>query len=132
MPTAPKTFRAAHAPTPKQSEQDYDRRRGSARERGYSSKWDKVSVAFLRKHRVCKACEAVGVLQATEVTDHIVPHKGDMGLFWDRSNWQACCRWHHDVVKQILEREFLAGNIGRSDLNLTSRAALDLASRLRV
>ncbi|WP_456848588.1 hypothetical protein [Bradyrhizobium sp. USDA 4504] len=21
--------------------------------------------------------------------DHIVPHRGDMKLFWDRKNWQA-------------------------------------------
>ena len=132
MPTAPGTFRASHAPSRKEMVKEYDQRRGSARERGYSFKWDKTSLAFLRKNRVCVACEMAGVLQSTEVTDHIVPHKGNMKLFWDRSNWQACCRWHHDVIKQVLEREYIAGRVGRADLLLTSRNALDLASRLRM
>jgi len=24
-------------------------------------------------------------------TDHVVPHRGDMRLFWDANNWQALC-----------------------------------------
>jgi 5-methylcytosine-specific restriction protein A len=34
------------------------------------------------------------------VVDHIIPHKGDMKLFWDTKNWSALCKWHHDSVKQ--------------------------------
>lgn len=132
MPSMPSTFRAANAPTRSEAVSEYDRRRGSARERGYSSKWDKASLGFLRRNRVCVACEQAGVLQASEVTDHIVPHKGCKSLFWDRNNWQACCRWHHDVVKQMLEREFQNGQRSARDLVLTSRAALDLASRFRL
>jgi 5-methylcytosine-specific restriction protein A len=30
------------------------------------------------------------------VVDHIKPHRGDQTLFWDRSNWQALCKQHHD------------------------------------
>ena len=28
--------------------------------------------------------------------DHIIPHRGDPELFWDRSNWQALCKNCHD------------------------------------
>ena len=28
--------------------------------------------------------------------DHIIPHRGDMRLFWDESNWQALCESWHD------------------------------------
>jgi 5-methylcytosine-specific restriction protein A len=31
---------------------------------------------------------------ATEV-DHIIPHKGDMKLFWDSDNWQGLCKSCH-------------------------------------
>ncbi len=31
---------------------------------------------------------------ATDV-DHIQPHRGDMTLFWDSSNWQPLCHRHH-------------------------------------
>lgn len=34
------------------------------------------------------------MVDATEV-DHIKPHRGDMVLFWDESNWQGLCRSHH-------------------------------------
>ena len=29
--------------------------------------------------------------------DHIKPHRGDLKLFWDRSNWQALCHRHHSM-----------------------------------
>lgn len=32
-----------------------------------------------------------------EVVDHIVPHKGDLSLFWSRSNWQSLCKRCHDI-----------------------------------
>ena len=28
--------------------------------------------------------------------DHTIPHRGDMRLFWDESNWQALCESWHD------------------------------------
>jgi 5-methylcytosine-specific restriction protein A len=27
--------------------------------------------------------------------DHIIPHKGDMTLFWDPTNWQGLCKGCH-------------------------------------
>jgi 5-methylcytosine-specific restriction protein A len=29
------------------------------------------------------------------VVDHIVPHRGDLTVFWDRSRWQALCASCH-------------------------------------
>ncbi len=33
-------------------------------------------------------------VKATDV-DHIVPYRGNMKVFWDRSNWQALCHRRH-------------------------------------
>lgn len=130
MPKMPGTFRASNLPSASNA---YERSRGSARQRGYTTRWDKASRGFLAKNDVCPACEAAGFeLEASKVTDHIIPHKGDQQLFWDRENWQPCCRWHHDVVKQQLERMYQQGSVRASDLLLTSAFALDLAARLRV
>ncbi len=63
------------------------------------------------------------MVEPATVVDHVVPHKGDADLFWDRDNWQPCCKWHHDVVKQALERQFASGSIGRTALRLTSAEA---------
>jgi 5-methylcytosine-specific restriction protein A len=52
---------------------------------------------FLQAHPLCEECRRKGKIRAAEVVDHIVPHKGNMRLFWDRSNWQALCKGCHDA-----------------------------------
>jgi 5-methylcytosine-specific restriction protein A len=77
--------------------QRYEQWRGSSTKRGYDSKWRKASKGFLVKHPVCVHCTQKGGIGAATVTDHIVPHKGDKDLFWDRDNWQPLCKRHHDI-----------------------------------
>jgi 5-methylcytosine-specific restriction protein A len=43
-------------------------------------------------HPVCLGCEAIGQVRATEVTDHVEPHKGDMVKFWNSEQWQPACQ----------------------------------------
>ena len=45
---------------------------------------------------------------AATLTDHIVPHKGDMKLFWDSANHQSLC---HDCHSFKTARE--DGGFGR-------------------
>ncbi|MEK4492972.1 HNH endonuclease [Paenibacillus sp. FSL L8-0493] len=42
-------------------------------------------------------CTKAGKVEAATVVDHIVPHKGDKELFWQRDNWQALCKACHDT-----------------------------------
>jgi 5-methylcytosine-specific restriction protein A len=67
-----------------------DRARPSARQRGYDSKWERESKAFLAlpQNRLC----ACGCGRAADMVDHKIAPKGDMRLFWDRSNWQPMAR----------------------------------------
>jgi hypothetical protein len=58
--------------------------------------------------------------------DHIVPHHGDRSLFWNSTNWQPLCTWHHNSVKPELERMFADHRIKTSDLHLQSSIAADL------
>lgn len=74
-----------------------DARRGSSHERGYTSAWRRARESFLRAHPLCAEHERGGGLAAASVVDHIKPHRGDMKLFWDRSNWQGLCKPCHDV-----------------------------------
>ena len=69
----------------------------SARKRGYTWQWEKARAAFLAEHPLCRRCGDAGVTTAATVVDHVTPHAGDTGLFWDRSNWQPLCRRCHDV-----------------------------------
>lgn len=81
----------------------HDQNRPSARARGYDSRWDKARASFLLQHPTCACCPS----PATTV-DHIKPHRGDMALFWDRTNWQPLCTTCHSRHKQRLERREIA------------------------
>ena len=74
-----------------------DRDRGSASERGYGARWRRARAYFLKRNVLCVECLRGGQTTAATVVDHIVPHKGNYGLFWDsENNWQALCEACHN------------------------------------
>lgn len=73
-----------------------DPHRPSAHKRGYNRRWRQISKAFVVSNPYCAEHSRQGKIASSEVTDHIIPHKGDMDLFWDPSNWQALCKRCHD------------------------------------
>ncbi|MCI6795039.1 MAG: HNH endonuclease [Lachnospiraceae bacterium] len=68
----------------------------SALARGYGRRWQKASKAFLASQPLCEECLKRGRYAKATVVDHIVPHRGDPKLFWDRNNWRALCKRCHD------------------------------------
>ncbi|MBL4837383.1 MAG: HNH endonuclease [Kordiimonadaceae bacterium] len=95
MPSAPpKHQRKAGARVHVVSSKQYDSRRGTANQRGYTYKWQKASAAFLAvpDNALC----ACGCNKLSTVVDHKTPHRGDMVLFWDRDNWQGMAKPCHD------------------------------------
>lgn len=90
-------FCSAHVKVQRQAS---DERRGTAHERGYGRRWQKASKAYLAKHPLCQCpdCdEGRKRLLAASVVDHDVPHKGDMRLFWDSTNWRSMAKACHDA-----------------------------------
>jgi 5-methylcytosine-specific restriction protein A len=69
--------------------------RATASERGYGHSWRQARLNFLSSNPLCVQCHAKGYIVSATVVDHIIPHQGDEGLFWDRDNWQALCRSCH-------------------------------------
>lgn len=69
----------------------------------YRYKWEKARKVFLSSNPLCVMCQQQGLIVRANVVDHIIPHCGDMNLFWDRKNWQALCVDHHNVDKQRIE-----------------------------
>lgn len=84
----------------------FDQRRGSSSARGYGYKWQQARDDFLREHPLCKKHEEKGQLVPSSVVDHVIPHKGDMSLFWSRSNWQALCKTCHDIKTATQDSAF--------------------------
>jgi 5-methylcytosine-specific restriction endonuclease McrA len=77
-------------------------------QRGYTYAWQKASKAHLREHPLCVMCDRVHRVTAATLVDHIEPHRGDMELFWNRTNWQSLCTTCHSSVKQ---REEAGGHL---------------------
>jgi 5-methylcytosine-specific restriction protein A len=73
---------------PEVEAQAYDRRRGTAAQRGYGARWQKRRGIFLRQHPLCAQCSA----PATDV-DHITPKR--QGGSDDESNLQPLCATCH-------------------------------------
>lgn len=70
--------------------------RQSSAKRGYGRRWRKERLDFLRDNPLCVECRKVGAYEAATVVDHIVPHRGNQELMWNRGNWQSLCKPHHD------------------------------------
>jgi 5-methylcytosine-specific restriction protein A len=130
MPSRPQQFRPHGQRSRAVIERATDLRRGSARERGYDAQWDRAAAAFKIANPLCLGCASVGLSRATAAVDHVEPHKGDREKFWNADNWQPACAWHHDRVKQILERQFTRGEIGAAALRLDGAQAVALTRQL--
>jgi 5-methylcytosine-specific restriction endonuclease McrA len=63
-----------------------EKARPGARQRGYTRDWERESKAFLARPENSHC--ACGCGQPAEMVDHIIPHKGDQRLFWNKANWQ--------------------------------------------
>lgn len=92
----------------------HDASRGNANARGYGRKWRKAREQFLQQHPLCVFCQRRGRVTAATVVDHIVPHRGDLKLFWRRSNWQSLCKPCHDTEKKRIEN---GGSLPGCDLD---------------
>nr|WP_271529341.1 HNH endonuclease [Bradyrhizobium sp. CCBAU 25338] len=94
----------ARCPCQVKRQAEYDARRPSAAARGYDGKWQRESKVFLSlpQNRYC----ACGCGRVADVVDHKIPHRGNMRLFWDRSNWQPMAASPcHNARKQSHERK---------------------------
>lgn len=65
-------------------------RRESAARRGYGRKWRDFRREWFRDQPLCVLCGK----PATEL-DHVIPHRGNMDLFWDEGNLQGLCKECH-------------------------------------
>lgn len=80
-----------------------DKRRPSASARGYTARWQRESKEWLQQAQN-KFC-ACGCGRLANVVDHIIPHRGDYALFWNKKNWQPMHSRCHNSRKQRQERQ---------------------------
>ena len=74
----------------------------------YSTRgWLELRSRQLRREPTCRLCREAGRVAPATVADHVEPHRGDRGKFYDASNLQSLCRAHHDSLKQKVEKRGL-------------------------
>lgn len=98
-------------------------------ERGYDHSWQKYTKQFKREHPLCVLCKVRGFSVPAEVTDHIIPHRGDKQLFWDPANHQALCKRCHDVDKAKIELAVPQHEVKRAWLRLLMDEGSDGVSK---
>lgn len=71
-----------------------------------TSRWQKLRWSILVRDRfTCQmsGCGRVEPDTSLLVADHVIPHRGDVSLFWDDRNLQCLCKTCHDSLKQSFE-----------------------------
>lgn len=99
MPTRPKRMSRPKDDIPQHMPRE------TANERGYTYRWQQARDGWLRNHPICVHCELEGRINRFDLeVDHIIPHKGNMDLFWDvygerypGAGWQTLCSHHHGI-----------------------------------
>ena len=102
-------------PMPESAEEIEARR---AKGRLYGHRWRKERGEYLRLNPLCAMCSQLGRVVVATVVDHKVPHRMDLNLFWDQTNWQSLCKLCHDAHKQRLEKSGVLNGCGLSGLPL--------------
>lgn len=74
-------------------------------------RWRKRRDRQLSLDPLCAICLKVGRTTAATVADHIVPHKGDLDLFWN-GELQSLCASCHSKHKQAQEKGGLLPGCG--------------------
>lgn len=78
----------------------HDRKRPSARQRGYDAEWQKARADYLAAYPSCRRCGA-----KADLVDHVIPIKVAPHRRLDRTNFQSLCTACHSGAKQSQERK---------------------------
>lgn len=76
-------------------------------------KWRAKRLAQITAEPLCAYCLRMSLTTAATVADHVVPHRGDIDLFWT-GELQSLCKLHHDSTKA---REENGGWDSAADVN---------------
>lgn len=79
----------------------------------YGWRWTKLRKAWLVSEPFCRSCGA-----AADTVDHVIPHRGDVAIFWDQENLQSLCKACHD---RITRQEIIWRRAGLSDPEIGRR-----------
>ncbi|MDX7988966.1 HNH endonuclease [Xenorhabdus sp. 12] len=81
----------------RETRRQQDKQRGTRTQRGYSNRWGRYRLYYLKANPLCAHCLPQGIYTPAIIVDHIIPIQGDTDvLFWPASNHQALCQTCHN------------------------------------
>ncbi|EPI4694256.1 HNH endonuclease signature motif containing protein [Morganella morganii] len=85
----------------REARRQQDSRRGTRTERGYSNRWGRYRLMYLKANPLCKHCFESGIYIPARIVDHIIPIDGEQDvLFWPEWNHQPLCHTCHNRKTQ--------------------------------
>lgn len=91
----PKTVSSGYCEEHKKQANKY---RGSFRERGYDSRWDKIRRMKVRQDPLCEICKQEDRLTPVEIVHHIKKVTDRPDLLLDMDNLKSVCRACHAKI----------------------------------
>lgn len=76
-----------------------------------TSRWKKLRLLQLAAEPFCDKCKAKGLTVPAQVVHHVVPHKGNLFLFYC-GKLQSLCKQCHDVITGRIEPHGFTNDIG--------------------
>lgn len=86
-----------------------------------TKRWKALRLYQLGMEPLCRLCKQVDRITAATVADHVIPHKGDVDLFFDGDNLQSLCKTCHDVTKSRQEHRGYVGGCDASGMPLDDK-----------
>jgi 5-methylcytosine-specific restriction endonuclease McrA len=103
MTTKPKQFKPNHSVT---GSKKFDGRKNITDL--YDSDWERYRLKFLKVNDKCYCCG-----NPSNVVDHIVPHKGDVKLFWKEENYMPLCDSCHNTITARFDKNYRDNSLHR-------------------
>jgi hypothetical protein len=60
--------------------------------------WKDLRRGQLSREPLCRYCKSRGIIEPATICDHVIPHRGDVAMFW-AGPFQSLCKACHDSDK---------------------------------
>jgi 5-methylcytosine-specific restriction endonuclease McrA len=69
----------------------------------HTKRWERRAALQRKQFPLCAMCLKKNIVTPMDVADHIIPHRGDLNLFY-YGELQSLCHTHHSSTKALAER----------------------------
>ncbi|AYF88634.1 HNH endonuclease [Pseudomonas sp. DY-1] len=89
----------------KLAHREYNKRRPASDKFYWTNTWKKKSEEYRARHPLCEECEQIGLVEQSQLVDHIIPYRErpDLGLV-DENLRALCWPCHNRIGEKVREK----------------------------